>query len=105
MSIGVLETIRRNHALEHATINLLMEGGKGSTPLAGNASPGGFFVYGNVSTEALSKAVGEAIERLRSGERGLAISPFCGTNLVVAAVLAGIGTAISLGDKNRLQRC
>ncbi len=104
MKTGVLERIRRNHALEHATIEVLIRAGKASPPLAGLATPGGFLVYGGVPTEALALAAGEALERLQNGERELAISPFCGTNIVVAAVLAGVGLAISLGDKNRLQR-
>ena len=82
-----LDRVRRNHALEHATIAVLIENGV-RPPLAGYSVPGGFLVYGRVSTEMLSAASSQALDRLQSGERELAISPYCGSNLVVGAVLA-----------------
>ena len=97
------QQVKRNHALEHATIALLVERGNKEV-LAGNATAGGFYIYGDLSTDHMTQAVGEAIERLRQGERQLAISPFCGTNLVVAALLTGVGSAIVLGQRERWRR-
>ncbi len=104
MIAEILDRIRKNHAIEHATISLLIEEGKAHPPLAGNATPIGFFVYGRVSADDLTDAVARALQRLKAGKADFAISPFCGTNLLVAATLAGIGAAVSLGDKNRIQR-
>ncbi len=79
---------RRNHALEHATLHVLAASNPGK-PLAGHSNPTGFFILGDVGTEALADATTEALRRLKSGERELAIHPGCGTNLATTALLAG----------------
>jgi hypothetical protein len=80
--------VRRNHALEHATLQILSKKypGKG---LVGNSDMRGFWVFGEVSTEKLQEAVDEALVRLKNGEHHLAIHPNCGTNYVTSGVLAG----------------
>jgi hypothetical protein len=91
---GPVQKTRRNHALEHATLQILAE----DYPLlkaAGLSDPNGFWVVGDVSTEVLAKAVLEGQERLNNGEAKLAVHPNCGTNLVTSGVLAG--TAAWLG--------
>lgn len=99
-----LDGVRRNHALEHATIAVLMENGV-RPPLAGYSVPGGFLIYGLASTELLSAAASQALERLQSGERELAVSPYCGSNLVVGAALAGIfAGAVLYRPGGRLRR-
>jgi hypothetical protein len=99
----ILET-RRNHALEHATIHLLARNHPGQR-LAGHSNPTGFFLLGNVETQAVWVAATEAQERLRTGESGLAIHPGCGTNLATTAFLAGIFAWIPLrGTKSPLWR-
>ena len=101
---AIVDRTRKNHALEHATIAVLLQGGP-PTPLAGNATPGGFFVYGKVSTEEVEGAVSEGLERLQAGERELAVSPYCGTNLVVGALVAGLlAGLIAATSKRRLGR-
>ncbi len=83
----VAET-RRNHALEHATLHVLAASNPGK-PMAGHSNPTGFFIVGDVSTEAVTDAATEALRRLKSGERDLAIHPGCGTNLATTALLSG----------------
>lgn len=80
----ILET-RRNHALEHATLHILARTCKGK--MAGHSNPTGFFLIGDFSTQAVWSATTEALERLRLGERELAIHAGCGTNLVTSALL------------------
>jgi len=80
----ILET-RRNHALEHATLHVLARTHKIS--MGGHSNPTGFFIFGELRTEDIRKALDEAYSRLRSGESGLAIHPGCGTNLVATAFL------------------
>ena len=80
----ILET-RRNHALEHATLHMLARTHKIS--MAGHSNPTGFFIFGELLTEDIRVALNEAYTRLRSGEKGLAIHPGCGTNLVATAFL------------------
>jgi hypothetical protein len=82
----ILET-RRNHALEHATLHMLARTHK--TSMAGHSNPTGFFIFGELLTEDIRAALNEAYSRLRSGEKGLAIHPGCGTNLLATAFLPG----------------
>jgi len=84
----MISRIRRNHGLEHATIHILSQRLPNRT-LAGYSSPGGFFIFGEVSTAELREAVVQALARMSNGERQLAIHEHCGTNYVVAGVLAG----------------
>ena len=76
---------RRNHGLEHATIHILS---RENHSLSGRSDDSGFVLLGNVPTESVESAVNEALERMKAGERGLALHPNCGTNLVTAAFLA-----------------
>ncbi len=91
--------VRRNHALEHATIHLLNRQGY---RLSGVSSGAGFIIYGDVPTEKLEKASHNALKRLNNGEKNLAIHPNCGTNLVVAGLLlAGVGALGFVGTNRR----
>jgi len=57
--------------------------------MAGHSNPTGFFIFGELRTEDIRAALNEAYSRLRAGERGLAIHPGCGTNLLATAFLPG----------------
>ena len=83
----LLET-RRNHALEHATLQVLRQKYP-SQPLGGHSNPTGFFIMGDVELADLADSVTEARKRLLDGEHQLAIHPGCGTNLVASGLLAG----------------
>ena len=99
-----IEHFRRNHGLEHATVHLLS---RSSYPVRGGFSiEGGFFLVGDVSTEAVATAATEALARLRQGESGLAFHPYCGTNAAVAGMLAGLlaGLAVMFGSRRREDR-
>lgn len=83
----ILET-RRNHALEHATLHVLASKSP-ERHMAGHSNPTGFFILGHFSTEEVTLAAHQALARLRSGERQLAIHPGCGTNLATSVLLSG----------------
>ena len=83
----LLET-RRNHALEHATLQILSPKYP-ARPLGGHSNPTGFMIFGDVHTDDLCAAVDEAFDRLRTGENDLAIHPGCGTNYATSGLLAG----------------
>ena len=85
---GLWERTRRNHGLEHATIALLLAGAASGRPMAGYSVPYGFAVVGTMSSGEVESAAREALRRMQDGEGGLAVSPFCGTNIVVAGALA-----------------
>lgn len=100
MRSGVIEAIRENHALEHATVALLLARTGMSLRLVGRATANGFYLYGNLPTEMVSEAAHEALLRLKSGESHLAVSPLCGTNLAVAGILAGLASLLALGTND-----
>ena len=82
-------SLRRNHALEHATINVIEER-YGPTRLAGLAESGGFTIQGGATPDLVASAAQEGLERLRAGERKLAIHPRCGTSLIAAQMAMAI---------------
>jgi len=99
--------LRRNHGLEHATIHMLSKRGLG--PILGHSDAGGFWLFGDLATDDVRAASDEALARLRAGERGLAIHPNCGTNLVTSGLLAGFAGAAAMSGagprrRDRLER-
>src|SRR3990172_9559767 len=96
----MINSVRRNHALEHATISILLSN-HGPTRVIGRAATDGFYIYGNVPTERLREFAHEALARLQKGESHLAVSPLCGTNIAVAGVLAGCASYLALGLRRR----
>ena len=81
--------LRRNHALEHATIVVMMEREPGRK-LNGFSTDEGFFVQGVRSLDEVESASREAIRRLKNGEKRLAIHRNCGTTIVAANLLAAV---------------
>jgi hypothetical protein len=80
--------VRRNHALEHATLQVLAEK-YSNLRLAGYSDPGGFWLVGNIETSQVEEGARQALVRLQNGESQLAIHPHCGTNLVTTSLVAG----------------
>ena len=100
---GWLDAIRRNHALEHATVAVLLAQ-SGPRRLAGRAAVDGFVIVGEVDTKTLDTAAQEALRRLQAGQASLAVSPLCGTNIVVTAALAALGATVMLAFGHGSQR-
>jgi hypothetical protein len=96
----LISRIRQNHALEHATMHILTTTHAGSA-LVGHSALGGFHIYGEVPTEHVLSAAQEGLRRLNAGQRHLAVHPNCGTNLVLAGVLAGLGSFLVLGRRTK----
>ena len=109
LDVSFISRVRRNHALEHATVHVLAEQHR-NLRLVGRSSLWGFTIYGEIPTEAVIAATQEALRRLKAGQRRMAIHPNCGSNLAVAGVLAGLGAFLALGGgsadrgKNRWER-
>lgn len=97
LNLPSISHVRRNHALEHATMHVLSERYR-NLRLVGRSSLWGFYIYGNLPTEALLSAAQEGLRRLKAGQRQMAIHPNCGSNLAVAGTLAGLGAFLALGD-------
>ncbi len=89
--------LRRNHALEHATIAVMMEREPGRK-LNGFSTDDGFFVQGVRSIAEVESAAREAMRRLQNGEKKLAIHRNCGTTIVAANLLAAVFFLAALGS-------
>jgi hypothetical protein len=99
----MLSRIRRNHGLEHATLNILAASHPG-TSFAGHSDAGGFWILGQISSKELADTALLALEKLSSGQESLAIHKNCGTNLLASGFLAGLAGAAGLigaGDRPR----
>ena len=94
---------RRNHGLEHATLNLLSKRQQGS--FSGHSDSRGIWIIGTVSTDLLLETAQEALKRMNAGEHGLAIHPYCGTNFVTTGVVAGsLAWLFTLGRANSFKK-
>jgi hypothetical protein len=107
LDIPVVSRIRRNHGLEHATINILSQRFP-NLRLVGYSFPGGFFILGDIFTADLRQAVIQALVRMSNGERTLAIHDHCGTNYVASGFIAGLlvwlGMAGAKSKRDKVER-
>ncbi|MBM3132083.1 MAG: hypothetical protein FJZ95_03495 [Chloroflexi bacterium] len=92
--MDAVHAVRQNHAMEHATLAILAKRLEGHKRIVGRAGWDGFYLYGDVPTDLVADAAREAMQRLQEGERDLAISANCGTNIVVAGLAAGVASMI-----------
>ncbi|MDO8672267.1 MAG: DUF6391 domain-containing protein [Dehalococcoidia bacterium] len=104
MELPVIDSTRRNHALEHATITVLLHRLGPSSRLMGRSTARGFYIYGDIPTVEIMQAAHEGLARLQRGEAELAVSPLCGTNLAVGGILAGFASLLALSGKQRSDR-
>ena len=107
LDIPLLSRIRRNHGLEHATINILSQRFP-YRQIGGYSFPGGFLILGEIPTPDLREAVIQALARMNNGERLLAIHDHCGTNYVasgfVAGLLAWLGMTGAKSKRDQVER-
>jgi hypothetical protein len=107
LELPLLARIRRNHGLEHASLNILAQRFPGR-PLAGYSFPAGFILLGDVPTGQVREAVIQALYRMNNGEHHLAIHPNCGTNYLaagfVAGLLAWLGMAGAKDRRDKIER-
>ena len=95
--------VRRNHAIEHATVSILTEQ-KIKSAVIGFAIPSGFIIYSKSNKDEILSAANHGLKLMKSGVSEISISQFCGTNLVVAALLTGVSTLLLgkiLGKKSK----
>lgn len=87
IEIATNKNLRKNHALEHATINVIEKeiGRKGV--LSGYARENGFYVFGQIDPHIVFEASEIGREKLLNGEEDYAIHDRCGTSIGVASFL------------------
>lgn len=98
-----LAQIRRNHALEHATIHVLSQKYPGRA-MAGYSDAYGFWLWTDLTKSAVQEAVQEAWDRMRRGETHLAVHPGCGTNYLTMGFLGSLVAMLTLGLTERRWR-
>jgi hypothetical protein len=103
LNLPPISRVRRNHALEHATMQVLSEH-HSNLRLMGRSSLWGFYIYGDVSTEDVVNAAREGLRRLQAGDKAMAVHPNCGSNYVVAGTIAGLSAFLALGGLSRNRR-
>ena len=96
----MLHRLRRNHALEHATINLASRRYPG-IQVIGFSGPQGFSLYTSLSVDKIAPLVREALATLKSGHAELALHDNCGTNIVVTAMLTTLATLLGMGRRTK----
>ncbi len=89
--------IRKNHAMEHATIHLLTEAKPGIS-VSGYSLIKGYWLLGHVELEDVQRSAEKALARLNNGEKKLAIHPNCGTNLAVIGLCTAAAAMITTMD-------
>lgn len=103
LDYGPIRRVRQNHAVEHATITLLMARDRSLSLVGGRSNHRGYYVFGPVDSDTLGAAAVEALTRLQRGEAELAIHPNCGTNLVTTGAMAGLATFAATAISRRRQ--
>lgn len=96
--MDMIAHIRKNHAMEHATIHLLTEA-LPHVSFAGYSFVRGYWILGKAELQDVQKAAEMAHARLKNGESKLAVHPNCGTNIAMiglctaaAAMLTSVGS-------------
>lgn len=100
--------VRRNHGLEHATLNILSERYPRQR-MAGHSDLNGFWIVADLPVAQVSQAVEQALARMQAGEESLAIHANCGTNFVAAGTAAGLAAWLGMlgagkGLRSKLDR-
>ncbi len=81
--------LRRNHALEHATINVIEEQ-FGPQQMGGIAHSDGFTIRSAVPPQIIENAARIGLNRMSRGDKDLAIHRRCGTSIAVANLLSSV---------------
>ncbi len=97
---SLTQRLRGNHAIEHATLTILSQKQPG-VQLVARTDLLGFIVYGEVAATDLWAAAEEAVQRLRAGEKRLAVHQNCGTNLVAAGTLSALAALMAAAGPRR----
>jgi hypothetical protein len=102
LSVAGNRRLRQNHALEHATLNVLEERLGRALRVAGQSRPEGFVLRGYGDPATLRAAAEEGLARLKNGERRLAVHRRCGTSMATANLVSSVTLLVVLLGLGRL---
>jgi len=88
--IAKSKNIRRNHAIEHATINVLEESAGHRLNVSGLSKEDGFYIAGIQNQEMIEQAAVNGLRLLKSGNCQLAIHRRCGTDVAIANFISAV---------------
>ena len=101
LDLNFIAHTRKNHAMEHATIQMLAKR-KPNQRFSGYSIHKGFWILGDAELQDVQKAAEIALAKLQNGDKELAVHPNCGTNLGVTGLcVAAAGLLTTKGlDKD-----
>ena len=78
------KNIRRNHAIEHATINVIEQSVGRTLNISGLSQENGFYIAGIQDAGVVEEAAFRGLSLLKQGQCDLAIHQRCGTDIAIA---------------------
>lgn len=88
--------IRRNHAIEHATINVLEKLAGRRLNISGLSREDGFYISGIQDPEMVEQAAVQGLTLLKQGNCQLAINRRCGTDVAIANFISALAFLVLL---------
>lgn len=99
MTPDLVSRLKRHHALEHATVAVLVELRGRRTNLAALSDPNGFTFIGPIQQSELQDAAQQALDRLRFGDHRLAVTDDCGSTLLVTGLAGATAALLTIGRR------
>jgi len=84
------KNLRKNHAIEHATINLLEQKAGHRLNVSGLSKEDGFYISGIQNPEIVEDAAIRGLNLLKQGSCQLAIHKRCGTDMAIANFVSAL---------------
>ena len=94
LNFNIISHIRKNHAMEHATIHMLTKM-LPNVSFSGYSIRKGFWILGKAELQDVHKAAEMALAKLRNGDSKLAVHPNCGTNLAVSGLCVAAAALVT----------
>lgn len=88
--IAKSQNIRRNHAIEHATINVLEQWAGYQLNISGLSVEDGFYIAGIQNPELVEEAALHGLNLLKQGHCHLAIHRRCGTDIAITNFITAL---------------
>jgi uncharacterized protein YqhQ len=88
--IAKSNNLRRNHAIEHATINVLEQSAGHRLNISGLSREDGFYIAGIQNPEMVEQSAVKGLSLLKQGNCQLAIHRRCGTDVAIANFISAL---------------